>query len=69
MKIAIIQSVVTGQWNYCPTQHRELLRLDLDDKPSAYTTPEAAEQAAKDDKTILCVTLQFIRFPKPTTGE
>jgi len=52
IQMAIIESRVTGKWNYCPEVARDLLRLELDDKDSGLPTAAAAIKAAKRDRTV-----------------
>ena len=51
LTIVVVQSVITGGWNYCPQHAVPLLRPDLSDKQGWPTAAEAVA-AAKADRTI-----------------
>lgn len=52
--IVAIQSKITNQWSYCPILAVPILGrvLEYDDKPSGFTTAEAALAAARRDPTV-----------------
>lgn len=52
LQIVAVRSQVTGQWGYCPRQALDVLRLDMDDKPTGLLTPEDAITAARKDRSI-----------------
>jgi hypothetical protein len=66
LKIALVQSINTGKWGYCPDAARGLLRLEYDtDAP--FLNAEAAQAAAAEDPSITGV-VKFIRYPAPATA-
>lgn len=51
LTIVVVQSVITGGWNYCPQHAVPLLRPDLSDQQGWPTATEALA-AAKRDQSI-----------------
>lgn len=66
MHIDIIQSSVTGQWNYCPTIAPESFKkcLAYEDKPSYLETADAAKDAALQNPTMPNG-IEFTVIPNP----
>lgn len=66
MHIDIIQSSVTGQWGYCPTNAPESFKkcLAYDDESGEATAADAIA-AARANKGMKGATLTFTEYPNP----
>ena len=63
--IVVIQSLVTGQWDYCPSTAVATLHPEFDDKPTGFLTATQALEVAKRDKTIPAGAKFRVRLSEP----